>query len=409
MALFTTSQDCDIASIAHVKIENLFTADTDPDNPSPSKKIKFDPFDNSKPICIGMLESAQMSSDAADILTDQVSTLSAALSYETTIDDNSSAIIAQGGQRALDILAAVSVEVREGILKDPVKQALSQLDEVTESVSFPTFETTINTVLEKEQNLPAWSCDNNNTCVRSNITATSFKTLYSCAQRCIPPEDPDAFKTKRGLREAKQTSQISYDLCGNFYRQIAPYLASTCKTSNQGVCDLDKIFGNLSDTCSNLNTAGILMYVGFAFSYIMLFGVLGDTYSVQTSKRWAVALLVIYIIIFLIFGSSFVLYTLTLYGTGSDNYFWQPLRKGLEEGFGDPIDRYWGTFDKVTIQPDTGYIYLIWILVMNAAVITIIAVSLANTTSIFGLYKKVGGVAAANNKGVKRETNKMKF
>ena len=70
------------------------------------------------------------------------------------------------------------------------------------------------------------------------------------------------------------------------------------------------------------------------------------------------------------------------------------------------MDRYWGTFDKVTIVPDTGFIYLVWILVMNIGVITVISVSLAEKGKDFGLYKKIGGKEKPNRVV---ETSRMYF
>ena len=407
MALFNTSEDCDVAAVAHVKIENEFTLDANP-NTGPSNKVKFDPFDSTKPICIGMLDVAQISTDATELLTDQVSSVSAALAYEA-YESNTTNPVLDRARQALGWWALASKKVRTSIFSDLVTRTLDELDSVTESVSFSVFEETITSLSDETKNLPKWECDKNDNyiCKKSNATSAAlYANLSSCVSSCRAPNVPDAFTTKSNLRSAKQSSQVSYDMCGSYFKTLAPELASACKGSSEGECDLDKIFGNLSSTCSTLEWAGIIMYIGFALSYIMIFGVLVGTYGTQTNRMWAISLLVIYCVIFLIFLSSFVIYTVTLYGEGYENYFWQPLRKGLQEGFGDPVDRYWGTFDKVTIVPDTGFIYLVWILIMNIGVITVISVSLAETEKDFGLYKKIGGKEKPNRVV---ETSRMYF
>lgn len=373
MALFNTSEDCTIAAVAHVKIKNVYS--------DSKSSLSFDPFDKSKPICIGMFDSANANADMSGLVTTQVASAFAA----TASNDTESA-------KNLALLNSVSTPLLRGELPKDVVSKLNDLQSDQVFSSQAAFDNLVNYIGgESESSLidaagPGYTCDfNKKACVQTLLSSAS---LSDCLSSCYP------VKTESFYNDLQQTHKLSsranYNLCGDFIQTLGPYLASLCSQDDGEPCKIDKILSNLSDTCSRLQAAGGIMYAGFGLSYLLLFGVLVGTYGTQTNRKWAVGLLILYCITFILFGASFVLYNIDLYGEGADNFFWQPVRDGLENGFGSPVDDFRGNFDSVTVVPDSGYIYLVWILVMNIGLITVIGVSLAENEKNFGLYKKIG-------------------
>lgn len=383
MALFNTSQDCDVASLAHIKIENSYTAN------QASNALNFDPFDGTKPICIGMLDVAKASADISGLITDQVSSAFAANAYSDDSDllstlSDLSTIVLRGG------LSSEVTDLSPFFRLDSIFATKDSIITLADSIlahhQLGSMPIGVNSTSNGTQGY--FSCDENIQICVSNPLARY--TLGSCAADCTPTNNY-ALNIQSQLQTIQRlSSQMSYDMCGDFFKTLAPNLASMCKLANGQSCKIGKILSNLSDTCSQLEAAGLIMYAAFGVSYLLVFGVLVGTYGSQTDRRWGIGLLVAYCITFLLFGASFVMYNLEIYAEGADNFFWQPLREGLEGNFGDPIDKYWGGFEKVTVMPDSGYFYLLWILAMNLAVIVVIGVSLSETSENFGLYKKIG-------------------
>ncbi len=403
MALFSTSGDCDIAALAHIKIENTYTGNQG------GSPLTFNPFDGTKPICIGMLDVAKASADMSGLITSQVSSGFAASAYR----DNSG---------FLSFLSDVSTIVFQSSLSDDVTYSLDKfgLDRI-----FSTKESVSVLANYVEQNPLGATYNSSNplmygcasesqppVCTPDPVAGTS---LGDCAADCSPsiPVNQNPAYIQSALQATQRlSSQMSYNMCGDFFKTLAPDLASMCKLSDGRSCKIGKILSNLSDTCSQLEAAGLIMYVASGLSYLLVFGVLAGTRGSQTDRRWGIGLLIAYCITFLLFGASFVMYNLEIYAEGADNFFWQPLREGLEGGFGDPIDKYWSGFEKVTVMPDSGYFYLIWILVMNLAVVIVIGVSLSETSKNFGLYKKIGSRGDGKDSGdntVRTDAKRMLF
>tara|TARA_Y100000992_G_C21257819_1_gene489523 strand:+ start:563 stop:1876 length:1314 start_codon:yes stop_codon:yes gene_type:complete len=415
MALFNTSQDCDVAALAHIKIENSYTGDQG------GNTLNFDPFDGTKPICIGMLDVAKASADISGLITDQVSSAFAANAYSddsellSTLSDLST-IVLRGGLSSevtdlfpffrLDGIFATKDSIgilANSILADHVGK--NQLGSMPIGVN-----STSNSTSNGTQGF--YACNEVLQICEPDLFAGY--TLGSCVADCTSTNNnPNPKDIQSQLQTIQRlSSQMSYNMCGDFFKTLAPNLASMCKLADGQSCKIGKILSNLSDTCSQLEAAGLIMYAAFGVSYLLVFGVLVGTYGSQTDRRWGIGLLVAYCITFLLFGASFVMYNLEIYAEGADNFFWQPLREGLEGNFGDPIDKYWGGFEKVTVMPDSGYFYLLWILAMNLAVIVVIGVSLSETSQNFGLYKKIGSGAEErklSSTTVRANANRMLF
>lgn len=419
MALFNTSQDCDIAAVAHIQIKNMYSVDGSGQAP-----VTFDPFDQTKPICIGMFDAAKASADLSEMTSAQISAALAATEIKGGAIFNTDTNLA--------FVQNVSVALLRGTLAGNITAALDKVTPLKVFANQANFEELTNTVQtqlssqslnesESENEISrnrsddsaGFSCDQESRSCRQN--SFSGSDLLECISAgCVGEGDNDEFlyQIYDALRlSQKPASQISYNMCGDFFQTLAPYLASTCKQADGGKCDIDKIFANLSDMCSSLETAGYVMYAAMILSYLLVFGVLVNSYETQMSYKWGVALLITYIVTLALFSASFVLYNVIIFSKGIDNYFWQPLANGLENGFGQPLDQSWGNYDKVTVMPDSGWVYLLWIIIMNVALVITIAVSLSEQKTskdgkrTFGLYKKVG----AESKGTVVSAGSMFF
>ena len=413
MALFNTSQDCDVASLAHIKIENSYTGNQG------GNALNFDPFDGTKPICIGMLDVAKASADISELITDQVSSAFAAKAYSDDSDllstlSDLSTIVLRGGlsSEVTDLVPFFrldSIFATRDSLRILANSILADYNGKNQSGSIAIG---VNSTSNGSNTQGFFSCDGDlQICVPNPFAGY---TLGSCAADCTSiNNNPNPKDIQSQLQTIQRfSSQMSYNMCGDFFKTLAPNLASMCKLADGQSCKIGKILSNLSDTCSQLEAAGLIMYFAFGLSYLLVFGVLGGTYGIQTDRRWGIGLLVAYCITFILFGASFVMYNLEIYAEGADNFFWQPLREGLEGNFGDPIDKYWGGFEKVMVMPDSGYFYLLWILAMNLAVIVVIGVSLSETSKNFGLYKKIGSGAEErklSSTTVRANANRMLF
>ena len=361
LALTSNSSQCKTPAVAYVDIKSTVEVGN-------SKLSAIDMYSQTKPVCIGVMGTAQMNNFLST-------------SISSVVDDN-----LDNNEPKVQQLSSFALNSHLHLFKRQKNQKFVHA-KINQIKGYP------------------WANGDEKVCVPKNfaISPNTITPTYDDLNEC----ENKTTNVKKDLNPISilQQGQGGFEICGDLVKTIAEYLSELCETSGGNNCDVNDIMKNIPSMCNRLEIAGIILASGFGVSILGLWTLLFFSQDSSDGKNTSI-LSFMYLVSFGLFLSSFIMYNLELFDDNTSAYFWTPIIKRLGGSFKEPIDNEFESLDSVNIVLGSSYYYLVTCIFLNLVLFILLVI--ANRTNR-PFMSNISSKIDKNNEGVQKAMGSLFF